>query len=230
VRRPEEFDCEEALRRAIPVFWENGFAGTSTDDLVRAMGIGRQSLYDTFGDKRGLFLAALRVYNTDSLTTVFRKLREGPTAVAALERILIDRAEVPSRQRSRGLMGVNSICELAGEDAEVAALNQTNAALLEAMLKDVIDDGQAQGNIRRGIDSRAAARFVAAARRADNRFHLSRTLQRAKGRLCRTCSDSSRPADREPGSSAREAAARPFRQTLGNRLAKCTYNQYIYFD
>jgi AcrR family transcriptional regulator len=104
VRRPKEFDREEALRRAIRVFWENGFAGTSTDDLVRAMGIGRQSLYDTFGDKRGLFLAALRVYNTDSLTRVFRKLREGPTALAALERIPIDRAEA-SKQRSRGLYG-----------------------------------------------------------------------------------------------------------------------------
>jgi AcrR family transcriptional regulator len=162
VARPKEFDREEALRRAIPVFWKNGFAGTSTDDLVRAMGIGRQSLYDTFGDKHALFLETLRVYNTDSLTTVFRKLREGPTAMAALERILIDRAEVRSKQRSPGCMGVNSICELAGEDAEVATLNQTSAALLEATLKDVIDEGQEQGNIRRGIDSRAAARFLAA--------------------------------------------------------------------
>jgi AcrR family transcriptional regulator len=162
VARPKEFDREEALRRAIPVFWENGFAGTSTDDLVQAMGIGRQSLYDTFGDKRGLFLEALRVYNTDSLTTVFRKLREGPTTMAALERILIDGTQAPSKQRLLGCMGVNSVCELAGEDAEVAALNQTNAALLEATLKDVIDDGQARGNVRRGIDSRAAARFLAA--------------------------------------------------------------------
>jgi TetR/AcrR family transcriptional repressor of nem operon len=161
VARPKEFDRETALRRAIPVFWENGFAGTSTDALVQAMGIGRQSLYDTFGDKHALFLEALRVYNTDSLTTVLRKLREGPTAIAALERILIDRAEVPSKRRSPGCMGVNAVCELAGEDAEVAALTQTNGALLEASLKDVLDEGQAQGNIRRGIDSRAAARFIA---------------------------------------------------------------------
>jgi AcrR family transcriptional regulator len=161
VARPKEFDREAALRLAIPVFWENGFAGTSTEALVQAMGIGRQSLYDTFGDKHALFLEALRTYNTDSLTTVFRKLREGPTAIAALERILIDRAEVPSKQRSPGCMGVNAICELAGEDAEVAALTQSSAALLESTLKDVLDEGQAQGNIRRGIDSRAAARFIA---------------------------------------------------------------------
>ena len=160
--RPKEFDREEALRSAIPVFWENGFAGTSTDDLVRAMGIGRQSLYDTFGDKRALFLEALRAYNTDSLAAVFRKLREGPTAMAAIEHILLDRAEVPTKQRSPGCMGVNAVCELAGEDEAVVALTQSNAALLEATLKDVLEDGKKQGCIRHGIDSRAAARFLAA--------------------------------------------------------------------
>jgi AcrR family transcriptional regulator len=162
VARPKEFDREAALRRAIPVFWESGFAGTSTDALVQAMGIGRQSLYDTFGDKHALYLEALRTYNTDSLTSVLKKLREGPTAIAALERILIDRAEVPSKQRSPGCMGVNATCELAGEDAEVRALTQSSAALLEATLKDVLDEGQARGNIRRGLDTRAAARFIAA--------------------------------------------------------------------
>src|SRR5260370_8746508 len=88
VARPKEFDREDALRRAIPVFWERGFAGTSTDDLVGAMGIGRQSLYDTFGDKRRLFLAALRTYNTDGVTALLRKLRAGPTPLPPIEPIL----------------------------------------------------------------------------------------------------------------------------------------------
>ncbi len=44
----------------------------------------------------------------------------------------------------------------------MAALTQSSAALLEATLKDVLDEGQARGNIRRGIDTRAAARFIAA--------------------------------------------------------------------
>jgi TetR/AcrR family transcriptional regulator, transcriptional repressor for nem operon len=162
VARPKEFDREEALRRAIPVFWEKGFASTSTDDLVRAMGIGRQSLYDTFGDKRRLFLEALRAYNTDGIASILKKLRAGPTALAAIERILVDLAEVRDRTRSLGCMGVNAICELAGEDAEVRALTQTSAALLEATLRDVIDDGKSKGDIGRAIDSHAAARFLAA--------------------------------------------------------------------
>jgi TetR/AcrR family transcriptional repressor of nem operon len=57
--RPREFDREEALERATGVFWAKGYASTSTDDLLTAMGIGRQSLYNAFQDKRALYLEAL---------------------------------------------------------------------------------------------------------------------------------------------------------------------------
>jgi AcrR family transcriptional regulator len=64
--RPKEFDQERALHRAISIFSRKGFAATSTDDLMRAMDVGRQSMYDTFGDKRELFLRALEMYVTES--------------------------------------------------------------------------------------------------------------------------------------------------------------------
>jgi AcrR family transcriptional regulator len=159
--RPKEFDREEALRRAIPVFWEKGFAGTSTNDLVRAMGIGRQSLYDTFGDKRTLFIEALRAYNTDNIAAVVRRFRDGPTPLAALERVLVEIAEARENARTLGCMGVNAICELARGDAEVRGLSETSNAVLEATLKDVIDDGKSKGDIEKSIDSRGAARFLA---------------------------------------------------------------------
>ena len=60
--RTKEFDRDLALQRAIQLFSKQGYAATSTDDLMQVMGIGRQSMYDTFGDKRTLFLAALRKY------------------------------------------------------------------------------------------------------------------------------------------------------------------------
>ena len=63
--RPKEFDRESALKGAVQVFCEGGFEGTSTEDLLRGMGISRQSMYDTFGDKRALYLEALRHYVTE---------------------------------------------------------------------------------------------------------------------------------------------------------------------
>ena len=53
---PREFDREIALERATGIFWAKGYASTSTEDLLAAMGIGRQSLYNAFGDKRALYL------------------------------------------------------------------------------------------------------------------------------------------------------------------------------
>ena len=57
--RPKEFDPRTALSAAVQVFWRNGYEKTSLDDLMAAMQVGRQSLYDTFGDKRELYYLIL---------------------------------------------------------------------------------------------------------------------------------------------------------------------------
>src|ERR1700722_299427 len=59
----KQFDRDEVLERAMVVFWRNGFQATSIQDLVEATGVNRGSLYPTFGDKRGLFLAVLKHYS-----------------------------------------------------------------------------------------------------------------------------------------------------------------------
>ncbi len=57
--RPREFDRDQVVDRAVDVFWRKGFEATSIRDLVEATGLNRGSLYNTFGDKAGLFEAAL---------------------------------------------------------------------------------------------------------------------------------------------------------------------------
>src|ERR1700719_803802 len=73
--RTKEFDLERALHRAISAFSQKGFAATSTDELMRAMEVGRQSMYDTFGDKRALFLKALEVYVSENVRAINVELR-----------------------------------------------------------------------------------------------------------------------------------------------------------
>src|SRR6201996_7583507 len=60
--RPRSFDEIEALEKAILVFWSKGYDGVTIDDLVDGMGVGRPSLYAVFGDKRTIFIRALRAY------------------------------------------------------------------------------------------------------------------------------------------------------------------------
>jgi TetR/AcrR family transcriptional regulator, transcriptional repressor for nem operon len=162
VARPKAFDREQALLAAMQVFWVKGYEATSLEDLLAAMKIGRQSLYDTFGDKRALFLEALRAYRADSITATLKRLRTGPTALAAIERVLVELAEEPPKRRALGCMAVNAICELGKDDEGVRVATETSAVVLERSLIDIVEDGMAKGEIRRGIDARAAARFLAA--------------------------------------------------------------------
>ena len=86
--RPKEFDLERALHRAISAFSQKGFAATSTDELMRAMEVGRQSMYDTFGDKRALFLKALEVYVSENVRAMNVELQSSRvTACCYPERI-----------------------------------------------------------------------------------------------------------------------------------------------
>lgn len=82
--RPREFDPDQALERAMRLFWEQGFDATSIGDLEERLGINRFSIYNTFGDKRGLFLAALDRYRDRVVSDLARELEHGEDGLGAL--------------------------------------------------------------------------------------------------------------------------------------------------
>src|SRR5882672_9601258 len=120
--RPKEFDQEKALQRAISIFSQKGFAATSTDDLMREMDVGRQSMYDTFGDKRTLFLKALEVYVAESVRAINVELQTPGSPLAAVRRALIHFAERNDLSSTDGCMGINAVCEFGMRDEEVAQI------------------------------------------------------------------------------------------------------------
>ncbi|WP_433833076.1 TetR/AcrR family transcriptional regulator [Actinoplanes sp. CA-015351] len=85
--RPREFDIEEALERAMQVFWARGYDGTSLTDLTSAMGITKSSMYAAFGNKEQLFRKAVQRYAEGPASYATRALRE-PTARAVAEAFL----------------------------------------------------------------------------------------------------------------------------------------------
>ena len=66
--RPRAYEPEVALARALDVFWKEGFAGTSLDDLSAATGMNRPSLYGAFGDKRELYIKSYEAYRDRART------------------------------------------------------------------------------------------------------------------------------------------------------------------
>src|SRR5213594_2023775 len=107
VGRPRAFDVDEALDRALQVFWHKGYEGSSLTDLTQAMGINRPSLYAAFGDKEALFRKVLDRY-ADGPAAYVREALNAPTARAVVERLLRGAADLQTNRRNpRGCLAVH---------------------------------------------------------------------------------------------------------------------------
>ena len=122
--RPREFDIEEALERAMNVFWTKGYEGASLQDLLDAMGIARGSLYKAFQDKRSIYLAALDRYDRTEIQSAVDGLRDRNAGDGATRiRLFLEdaRAAVVRRDDRRGCFLCNAAVDRAPMDAEIQA-------------------------------------------------------------------------------------------------------------
>ena len=158
--RTKVFDPAAALDAALRVFWEQGYEATSTDDLLRAMGIGRQSMYDTFGDKKQLYLAVLGHYTDTGGADLRRRLAAGPSPLAALEAFLRQIAGADAALRARGCLSVNAVAEFGQPDAAVQALGERSPRDTDTLFADVLARARQAGELAAGLDPAAAAHFV----------------------------------------------------------------------
>jgi AcrR family transcriptional regulator len=157
--RPKEFDQEKALHRAISVFSQKGFAATSTDDLMQAMDVGRQSMYDTFGDKHALFLKALEVYVAESVRAINVELQTPGSPLAAVRRALIHFAERKDLSSTDGCMGINAVCEFGMRDEEVTQITRSAARVQRHTLMDTLRRAQLEGELDAHTDIESLADF-----------------------------------------------------------------------
>jgi AcrR family transcriptional regulator len=157
--RPKEFDKDQALRKAVRLFCQQGFAATSTDELMRVMDVGRQSMYDTFGDKRDLFLKALDMYVTESVASINMELEKPGAALAALRNALVSFAERNDLSSLEGCMGMNAICEFDDRDSDVTRIIQKAGRTQRQTLIRVLTRAKSQGELRPNVDLDRMADF-----------------------------------------------------------------------
>jgi AcrR family transcriptional regulator len=157
--RPRSFDREQALERAMEVFWRHGFEATSISDLTAAMNINPPSLYAAFGDKERLFLEAVERYGCRG-PSAQAILDDAPSAHAAVERLLQAAArEFTNRAHPPGCMVISAATNCSAGSAHIQAALAKLRRESEASLKARIERGIAAGELPARTHGAALARF-----------------------------------------------------------------------
>lgn len=158
--RAKEFDEAEVLDQALELFRARGFKHTSFSDLVDELGVSRQSLYDTYGDKQALYQTALKRYLDRALDGLRRKLADEGPVRQVFTQLFDGMISANCAHGSPGCLMVNSMVELSPHDADTRALASTHAREIEGMFASRLSAAQRKGEIAKGKDPVALARFL----------------------------------------------------------------------
>jgi TetR/AcrR family transcriptional repressor of nem operon len=149
------------LDRAMTVFWAQGYEATSIEALVARMGIQRGSLYGAFGNKQGLFLAALDRYERVVVQELVDALEGSASGVEAIRRFFRLRIERSlERRRPLGCLVTNSAVELSRRDPGATSRIGTSLAQLERAFRRALERAREAGELDASRDLRALARFL----------------------------------------------------------------------
>jgi len=155
----KQFDRSEVLDRAMALFWTRGYEATSIQDLVEATGINRGSIYGTFGDKKGLFLAVLDHYSEKIARPTMTALAD-PDPRRAVERMfdsIIRRTSDP--RFPRGCLNTNTSLECPTVGDEISRKIAERLGQQESAIYRVLRRAQAESSLDSTLDARALARF-----------------------------------------------------------------------
>lgn len=158
--RPRGFDADQALEKAMLVFWEQGYEGASLTDLTQAMGISRKSLYAAFGNKEALFRQALQRYTDGPAAYVARAL-QASTARDVAEMFLAGAARATTQPDSPagclGVQGALAVGDASSKAREVLTEWRTNG---QTLLADRFREAVTEGDLPVEADPDLIARYV----------------------------------------------------------------------
>lgn len=158
--RPRTFDRGEALHRAMLLFWEKGYQGTSMSELTAAMGINAPSLYACFGSKEELYRETMALYDDYEGGGFGAALAAAPDARTAIETYLMGSAKLFTRPgKPAGCMVVLSVIQAAGVSEEAACELRDARAEMQRVLEARLQAEAAKGALPASCDISAIASF-----------------------------------------------------------------------
>ncbi|WP_179033376.1 TetR/AcrR family transcriptional regulator [Paenibacillus kribbensis] len=165
--RNKEFDTTLVLHKAMEVFGHYGYEGTSLQLLLEGLGIARQSLYDTYGTKRDLFIKAVNHYVDEKSSAVVAYLQQATSVKKAFTDIFaVIMNTLRDEQRRKECFILYSAIDQVPHDPEIAALFKRDKLRLEQAFYEALVRGQQQGEIGANQDPQELARYLYHARYA----------------------------------------------------------------
>lgn len=157
--RSKEFNPERALEKAMRLFWQLGYENASLEALMGEMGIARQSLYDTFGDKRSLYLKALEHYRDQTNGAMQDMLDKIPSVKDGFRKLLYGLAAETHEQHERGCLLLSANLQRDTKDTELRDFLRDNQARVEKIFVKALKRAQKQGELSGKEDPAALGRF-----------------------------------------------------------------------
>lgn len=168
--RAKAFDPDRALDRAMEVFWRHGYEGTSVDALAEATGLNRSSIYNTFGSKHRLYLAALDRYRRVTAASLLDPLQERLPLRTALEKVfrrIIDESlgelAAVNGGRPLGCFVASATLDQAPHDPETSKRVADSMAAMEAAFRGRLVQAQEEGELNAERSPQCLARFFISA-------------------------------------------------------------------
>ncbi|MEO1373278.1 MAG: TetR/AcrR family transcriptional regulator [Cyanobacteria bacterium J06635_10] len=160
-RGPEkQFDTEVALSKAMEVFWAHGYEATSLSELLKNMGIGKKSLYDTFGNKQSLFLKALEYYARTTIRDIRVSLSASGSPLTNLKQLLMEWQEMHSQPGSCGCMLGTNIADFNTNNLAIAKVMRIYLTQLEDVFTTTLKSAQTAGELSSTANPRNLARML----------------------------------------------------------------------
>lgn len=159
--RTRGFDTDSVLDCAIDLFWEKGYEGTGIQEICRVTGLNPGSVYSAFGDKHGLFVAAIRRYMVEVSQKTIESLHRSDSAKAGVDEyfeILV--GSIVDGKRRWGCLVTNSIVEFAMRDPQIAEIYRAHLARLESAFSAVLERAKREGDLAASVDTLEGAAFL----------------------------------------------------------------------
>lgn len=160
IGRPRTFDADNALEKAMKVFWEKGYEGSSLPELTEAMGMNRPSLYAVFGNKENLFRLALERYGATH-DPLFDAALEKNTARETVEHFLRGNANAQTQEETpHGCLVINGALACSDDALPIRNSLIERRAAAEVRLRERFERAQVEGDLPADFCASQMARYV----------------------------------------------------------------------